>query len=226
MLRTAETIIPRTTADIVFEKLRDEIVTLELLPGSKISEAEVAARLGVSRQPVRDAFNRLGNLDLLWIRPQRATVVRGFSMASIENARFVRMAVEIELVERACHVWDKARAKALAANIAQQEAAIAAGNTEKFHALDYTFHRQVCELAGYPLAFELIEQSKRKVDRICVLSLSRYEEVQTLLTDHKEIADALEQNSVVEARSVLKRHLERLDATIREIHEQHSEYFE
>ena len=60
----------RTSADVVFESLFEEIVALDLLPGAKMSEVEVAKRFGVSRQPVRDAFSRLGSLGLLVIRPQ------------------------------------------------------------------------------------------------------------------------------------------------------------
>ena len=61
----------RTTADVVFEQLHREIASLTLLPGTKLSEAEVARRFGVSRQPVREAFSRLGNLELLLVRPQK-----------------------------------------------------------------------------------------------------------------------------------------------------------
>lgn len=77
----------RTTADVVFERLRDEIVSLELLPGTKLSEIDVAKRFDISRQPVSDAFSRLGNLELLLVRPQKATVVRGFSMERVAHAR-------------------------------------------------------------------------------------------------------------------------------------------
>jgi len=44
----------KSTADVVFDRLHAEIVSLEILPGAKISEAEIARRFGVSRQPVRD----------------------------------------------------------------------------------------------------------------------------------------------------------------------------
>lgn len=226
MQTSSEPLIPRTTADLVFAKLHEEIVTLQLLPGTKISEAEVASRLGVSRQPVRDAFNRLNNLDLLLIRPQRATVVRGFSMENINNSRFVRRAVELEVVERACAVWDDASAAALEANLAQQRAAIAAEKIDQFHALDFDFHKLICELSGYPLAFEVIETSKRKVDRICMLSLGRYEEVSSVLADHEKIAAALKSGSVEDARVLTKKHLSRLDDTINGIHEANAEYFE
>ncbi len=217
---------PRTTADLVFDKLRDEIVTLEMLPGTKISEADVARRLGVSRQPVRDAFSRLDNLELLWVRPQRATIVRGFSMDAIENARFVRQSVELEVVEQACSVWDTSRSEALDENLALQQEAIDAGRIEQFHALDYQFHQLICRLSGNPLAFEAIENSKRKVDRLCLLSLGKNEEVQTLLDDHRTIAQALCDGSIKAVRAITRTHLSRLNDTIQEIYNTHSEYFE
>ena len=63
----------RTSVDDIFDVLRKEILSLALRPGDKLSETDVAARFGVSRQPVRGAFNRLANQDLLVIRPKRAT---------------------------------------------------------------------------------------------------------------------------------------------------------
>jgi len=221
-----EILTPRTTTDVVFETLQEEILSLKLLPGTKISEAEIARRLGVSRQPVRDAFNRLGNMDLLLIRPQRATEVRGFSMQQIDYARFLRMALELEVIEQACGAWDADRSAALRANLAAQEAAMNAGEVEQFHALDYAFHRMICELSGQPLAFETIQQSKRKIDRLCVLSLDSHTEVAAIYADHTDIVDALDTGSVESARRVMRRHLSRLDATIVKIHAEHSEYFE
>ena len=82
----------RTSVDDIFDYLHDEILSLRLRPGDKISEAEIASRFGVSRQPVRDAFSRLANLDLLLIRPQRATEVRRFSSREIEKSSFIRAA--------------------------------------------------------------------------------------------------------------------------------------
>ena len=87
----------RTSVDEVFDYLHDQIAALDLLPGDKISEADMAARFGISRQPVRDAFSRLANLDLLLIRPQRATEVKRFSMRWIMSftRRFVKLRAPI-----------------------------------------------------------------------------------------------------------------------------------
>lgn len=226
MLETTDLLERRTTTDVVYDRLHEDIVSLKLLPGTKLSEAEVARSFGISRQPVRDAFNRLANLDLLLIRPQKATEVRGFSMERIAHARFVRLAVELEVIRRACAVWDDRRAEELESNLEQQQHAIDTGQPETFHALDQEFHKLICELGGCPMTVETIEECKQKVDRLCMLGLGRQREAATLLEDHRKLADALGEGAADEATIIARRHLARLDDTIAEIQRTHSEYFE
>lgn len=216
----------RTTTDVVFDRLLEEIVSLELLPGAKLSEVDVARRFGVSRQPIRDAFNRLSNLDLIVVRPQKATKVRGFSMQHIADARFIRLAVELEVVRRACPVWDASSAEALQRNLEEQRQSIASDDFEKFHTLDYSFHQLICDKGGSPLIFETIQECKRKVDRLCMLSHNRKNELSILFEDHQELANALKNGLPDEAIAITRRHLNRLDDTIAEIHRSHPEYFE
>lgn len=226
MLDLVENAQRRTTIDVVFDELFDEISSLKLLPGSKLSETEIAHRFGVSRQPVRDAFKRLESMDLLLIRPQRATEVRGFSMSRITHARFVRLAVELEVIRHACSIWDDQRTDKLEENLELQRQSLAMGQPERFHGLDYEFHKLICELSGCHLAFETIKDNKNKVDRLCVLSLDRKNEFAVLLEDHERIAGALKNRAAEKATDAARQHLARLDATIEDIHQSHSEYFE
>ena len=131
MLELVENLQRRTTTDVVFEQLHEEIASLTILPGAKLSESEIAQRFGVSRQPVRDAFNRLENLDLLLIRPQRATEVRGFSLKRVAHARFIRLAVELEVIRHACSLWDAARADTLDQNLQQQRHVLESGQSKR-----------------------------------------------------------------------------------------------
>ena len=216
----------RSTADVVFDHLFEEIVTLTLLPGTKISEAEVAKRFGVSRQPIRDAFRRLGGLNLLSIRPQRATVVRRFSLDEIQNTRFLRLAIELEVVEHACTIWGEEQTELLNGNLAAQRAAIASTNMTEFHQLDYDFHQLICEAAGRPLAFDMIQSCKRHVDRLCVLSLSEGDGQDNVLSDHVNIAEALADRDTARARAHIRSHAGRLDPVITEIHQAHPDYFQ
>ncbi|MCF2871167.1 GntR family transcriptional regulator [Octadecabacter sp. G9-8] len=216
----------RTSVDEVFDYLHDQIATLALRPGDKISEAEMAARFGISRQPVRDAFSRLANLDLLLIRPQRATEVKRFSMREIEKSRFVRAAVEMEVLRRAAERCDAAGADRMDAIILEQEKAIKDRDVDGFGALDYKFHKVLCEISGADFAFDVIMAEKAKVDRLCRLGLSKEQRLPDLMEDHKRIADAIKAHDAERAVDVGQFHLARLDETIDRITATNANYFE
>lgn len=225
MQRLDKTSPRRTNADQVFDYLQEQITTLQLLPGAKISEAEIAAKFGVSRQPVRDAFSRLDNLDLVMIRPQRATVVRKFSLRAIEMARFVRLSVELEIIHRAALAWDGHLAPQFDANIKAQKQAQATNDVDAFHELDYEFHRLFCIAADAEDAFQIIAENKEKVDRLCVLSLANEESMAVLIDDHVMMVEQLKKNDQNGVTQMARRHLSRLDDTIAEIHRTHAAFF-
>ncbi|MEO1794952.1 MAG: GntR family transcriptional regulator [Pseudomonadota bacterium] len=217
----------RTTTDAVFDELHDEIITLELPPGTKLSEADVARRFGVSRQPVRDAFNRLSRMELLTVRPQRATEVKGFSLERIADARFIRLSVELEVLRQACVNWTAAKARALDENVDQQRRCVETSDPETMRVLDYAFHRRICELADYPRAFEAIYAQKQKVERLCVLGFEKKSrELHLVLGDHERIARALKSKSFDRVEAATRKHLSRLDDTIADVHSAHAGFFE
>jgi DNA-binding GntR family transcriptional regulator len=216
----------RTSVDEVFDYLHNEIATLGLRPGDKISEAEMASKFDISRQPVRDAFSRLANLDLLLIRPQRATVVKRFSMREIEKSRFVRAAVEHEVLRRAAERCDDVGAAMLAAAVKRQEDALQKCDVDRFGLLDYEFHETLCVIAGAEFAFDVIMKEKAKVDRLCRLGLSKEERMPELLADHMGIAEAVKAHEGDRAVEFGTLHLSRLDETIERITATNSSYFE
>ncbi|PTX56304.1 GntR family transcriptional regulator [Litoreibacter ponti] len=215
----------RTSADVVFDYLYEQISSLELMPGTKISEAEIASKFGVSRQPVRDAFSRLDNLDLLLIRPQKATVVKKFSLTSIATARFARLAIELEVMHRAVDAWDGMLLAEFEASLDAQGQAVASRDVEGFHALDYDFHRLLCRAAKCEFAFELISENKAQVDRLCVLSLTGADSMGVLVEDHKAMLAHLKARDTAALCAATRLHLSRLDSTVETIYKDHASYF-
>ena len=215
-----------TTLDDIFEYLYEQISTLNLAPGDKISEAEIASQFGVSRQPVRDAFRRLENMDLLLIRPQRATVVKRFSTREIAKSRFVRLSVEKEVLLRAAQNCDAEAGKVLDVEIEKQTKLIQDKNYDAFGKLDYEFHKILCQIANADFAFDVIMQEKSKVDRLCVLSLSNEDKMPDLVSDHQRIADAVKANNSIDAIEEGILHLARLNETIANIYEKNANYFD
>ncbi len=216
----------RTSVDVVYDYLHNAIVTLDLLPGDKISEAEIASQFGVSRQPVRDAFSRLENLNLLLIQPQKATEVKRFSLKEITKSRFVRASVEAEVLRRAAREVTPAGASLLDICLAQQEHVVAHGSYEEFGKLDYEFHRALCRVAKVDFAFEVISFEKGNVDRLCMLSLSKEDRMEQLVEDHRKIAACIKVGDAEGAVEAGMFHLTRLDATIEAIFEGNPDYFE
>ena len=216
----------RTSVDEIFDYLYEEIRSLRLRPGDKISEADIAARFGVSRQPVRDCFSRLESIDLLKIRPQRATEVKRFSLREIEKSRFVRSAVEAEVLRRAAKYCDDTDAAKLDASIQPQKDARDSGNYQAFGELDYQFHQLLCDIAKAGYAFEVISFEKAKVDRLCMLSLSHEQRMPQLVEDHEAIAGAVKAGDAEAAVAAGMLHLSRLDDTIDGIVSSRSDYFE
>lgn len=215
-----------TSIDDIYDYLHEAISSLRLSPGDKISEAEIAAQFGVSRQPVRDAFRRLENDDLLLIRPQRATRIKRFSTLAIKKARFVRQAVETEVLRLAASLCDEAGAALLDKEMEKQNQLIAKRNFDNFGPLDYSFHKTLCAVAKSEFAFDVIMAEKSKVDRLCLLSLAKEDKMTALIADHQRIADAVKANDAKTAIEVGTFHLARLDDTIANIYDKNANYFE
>lgn len=218
--------IRRTTADELFDQLRADIEKLRLLPGTKISEANVAQQYNVSRQPVREALIRLDNLELVQIRPQKATIVRRMSKSSIRQARFVRLSVELEIARRACRLYDGTLDKAFRENLDKQSGCLKTEVFTDFNRLDREFHSLLCQAAQCHDAIEIIDQCKAKVDRLCALSLTDPSSAQSVLEDHHRILECLLAKDADQLCAETEQHLQRLDSTIRYIQQNHEDYFD
>jgi DNA-binding GntR family transcriptional regulator len=76
------------------------------------------------------------------------------------------------------------------------------------------------------MAFEVMLDCKQKVDRLCLLSLEKSSEANSILKDHRDIAAGMSASSVEQAQASVRKHLSRLDQTIAFIHNKHPYYFE
>lgn len=215
-----------TTTEEVFRLLKADIIAMRLEPGAKISEVEVAKSCGVSRQPVREAFMRLGDLNLLEIRPQRATRVRKISHQDLRNTRFIRAAVEVEVVRTAAQIATPESLAAIDANLAEQQAAVAAGDATGLKALDYEFHRLICIAADRLPAFKVIAENKTHTERACMLELADAAGMQEVFDGHSEILEAIRKGDAEKAVAQTRIHLDHLDATLEAASKNNPDYFE
>lgn len=198
-LRLGEPIAPQ-----ILKSLRARIVRGDLVPGTRISEAEIAERHKVSRQPVREAFIRLAEESLVEVRPQRGTFVRKISMEAVMGARFVREAVEADIVKLLATLRPVGALDELRRLVAAQSEV--AGDPVKFLALDEAFHRTLAAAARQQLAWRTVEAIKVQTDRVRHLS-AVHVPVATLISQHGAIVDAITRGDVAGAEGAMRRHL-------------------
>ncbi|KQT54762.1 hypothetical protein ASG43_04160 [Aureimonas sp. Leaf454] len=213
-----------TIAESIHEELRRAILELRLQPGTKISEAEIARRLGVSRQPVREAFARLGRSGYLRIQPQRATEVVRISTREVMNAHFIREALEVATARRAALESPPGMAERLGACLARQEAAQEADDRTSFQREDDAFHFAIAKEAGCGFAWRLIDEQKAQMDRVRFLSLAFGQPA--ALSDHRAIVAALRTGDPDAAEAAMRGHLARIVGVVERLRQDFAHYFQ
>lgn len=208
----------------VYRILRKRIIRAELTPGSLISESEIARAFSLSRQPVREAFIKLSEDGLVEVRPQRGTLVRKISMAAVKDARFVREAIEADVVKLVAERSDPAVVSELRAQIALQRA-VASGDHMRFMKLDELFHRTLSEAAGKAYAWKIIEDVKAQMDRVRYLSLLQFP-MNKLIAQHEAVVDAIDKGDADQADQALREHLREILTDLPEIAKAKPEFFE
>lgn len=213
-----------SVADLVYETLRERILSLELQPGSKLSEVEVSTQMDVSRQPVRDAFYRLSKLGLLVIRPQRSTKVSLISETATLQARYIRTALETETVRTATEQLTDRDFDALSNLLTAQKDALQDDDRALFHTLDDQFHREICERSGVAFAWDLIHENKAHMDRVRIATLSFASH--QALDDHFAIFEPMKRRDAEAAVAAMRIHLSRIKDLVDRIQDEKHEWFE
>lgn len=215
-----------STRDYAYEEIRDQIVMLDLEPGSKVSENEISTLLGISRTPVREAFVRLVQDKLLEVYPQKGTFVSLIDLNFVEEARFIREHLERAIVREACHDFSEADMLYLEENIKKQESTILEDDHQKLYELDELFHQAISRGAGKERVWSVIQQEKAHLNRIRVLSLSANIDWGVILTQHKEIIASIKEQNEEEADELMRMHLTKLRMDQQELKQKFPDYFE
>lgn len=189
----------------IAQLLRDRIIRNHLKPGDRISETEIARTYDVSRQPVREAFIKLSEQGLLAVLPQRGTIISKIAYQAVLDARFLREAVEADIVRILASTHDTAVITELRAQLAAQRA-VPKDAPETFIRLDEQFHQTLADGAGKGDAWKLIEGVKSQMDRVRFLSLENFP-VERLIQQHTAVVDTVEAQDVDGAEWNARRHL-------------------
>lgn len=210
--------------DYALRVIKENIIRLELEPGSSISDREVAAGLSLSRTPVREALLELAKAKAVDIYPQRGSVVSLIDYDLVEEACFVRSVLETAVVEVVCGKATEASLEELESNVKLQWFYLKERVTEKLLELDDEFHRLMFKTAGKLQAYQMMKGMMIHFDRVRNMALGTIKD-RSLVEDHEKILEAVRDRDPKAARTLMERHLKRYQVDEEEIRRRYPGYF-
>jgi DNA-binding GntR family transcriptional regulator len=197
---------PGPLRERVYEALLELITTRALRPGQHLVESELAGHLGVSRQPVREALQRLNTEGWVDLRPAQGAFVHEPTEEEADQLLTVRTLLEAEAARLAAAHADSDGIAVLHELCAEGEQAVAAEDVDRAVALNAAFHSKVMELAGNTVLAGLAAQVDRRV-RWYYTPVARQRGRQSWV-EHRELIAAVEARDERRATELMRAHTE------------------
>ncbi|MEU0526404.1 MULTISPECIES: GntR family transcriptional regulator [Streptomyces] len=202
---------PGPLRERVYEALLELITVRSLRPGQHLVESELAGHLGVSRQPVREALQRLNTEGWVDLRPAQGAFVHEPTEAEADQLLSVRTLLEAEAARLAAANSGSAGIAALEALCAKGEQSVADDDVELTVATNAAFHAKVMELAGNVVLAELAAQVDRRV-RWYYAPVARQRGKQSWI-EHRALIAAISARDEEAATAVMRSHTEQTRTT-------------
>ena len=219
-----ERLAGETARDYAFRVLKDNITSLELKPGTLVSENEIAMELGVSRTPVREAIIDLAKASLIVILPQRGSYVGLIDPQMVEESRFLRQVLDRAVIQVACDLATDKDIAELEENVHLQEFYLEKDNPSKIYELDNEFHQLIYKAADKTTIYDMRATMMIHFDRVRTLSVATVKDMK-IVSDHRGMLEAIKAKDKDEAVRLVDKHLSRYQVDELSIKEQYPEYF-
>ncbi|MBL0945163.1 MAG: GntR family transcriptional regulator [Hydrogenophaga sp.] len=193
---------PRLLTDVVGERIREAIVTGDLKLGEQVSEAQLAARMGVSKTPVREALVRLQSQGLVEIHPQRGTFVFTLSPQQLAHLLQFRAMVEIEALREAMATHPQALLQRMAQCVKEMKVAERAKDLPALARIDMSFHHaffECCDNQYLRASYELLRHQ--------LTALRHRSPISNAVSSHQVLVDAVEDQDPKKAAALLRGHV-------------------
>lgn len=211
MLEDLEPIVNRPLSDQVANAVRKLILAGNIPPGQAITEVEIASRLNVSRNPVREALLKLEQDGLVVGQPYKGFVVVDLGPDDIRDLYEVRAALEGVAVERIVRNHDRGACERLATAVEQIRQAAEAGDLWQAVDAEISFHELVCEVAGNRQLAEAYRSIAHRIRLALAFDNAAYENLRDVAVEHERLLQVWAEGNPMDAVEAMRRHI--MDST-------------
>lgn len=200
--------------DVVFNTLRQAILTGELKPGERLMEIHLANRLGVSRTPIREAIRKLELEGLVTMIPRRGAEVAEITEKSLQDVLEVRRALDALSVELACDRISEAELEQLEIACKTFEEAIAGKDLKKIAHADVSLHDIIVKATGNARLVQMVNNLSEQMYRYRFEYIKDESNHQRLIEEHRIIYESLKQKEKEVASQTAKLHIDNQEASV------------
>jgi DNA-binding GntR family transcriptional regulator len=207
----------------VYERIKGEIFDFGLLPGDRFTETEVAARVGVSRTPVREALYRLEREGYIDVSARNGWSVKPFDFGLFEDLYDVRIVLELAAVRKLCDMEPGTALTALT-DMWLVPSSERVRDAQTVCEMDEAFHPDLLIAAGNLEMARIHRDISERIRIIRRLDFTQQERIASTYEEHATILDSIARRAAEETGLLLRTHIEASKAVVRQItlHRLHS----
>lgn len=200
-----------------YERLRDQIVTLQRAPGSLLDEAELMKSLHLGRTPIREGLQRLAGEGLVFIRPRRGIYVANLNLTDLQQIFELRQVLEGYAAALAAE-------RATAADVAALEEALAPldrecdpSDNQCYIEIDSAFHRALARSAHNTFLEDNLARMYNLNLRLWYFSLSKMGPVREAIEQHRAVVEAIKCHDIHIAEAAVRKHIRDFQTRVKAI---------
>ncbi len=194
--------------DVVFNTLRQAILTGELKPGERLMEIHLANRLGVSRTPIREAIRKLELEGLVTMIPRRGAEVAQITEKSMSDVLEVRRAMDALCAELACERITEEGLAQLKDACGQFERAVHTRDVKKIAQADVELHDIILQATGNKRLIQLVNNLSEQMYRYRFEYIKDFSQHERLVEEHRIIYESLLSKDKERACEAAKIHID------------------
>lgn len=200
--------------DVVFNTLRQAIITGEFVPGERLMEIALANRLGVSRTPVREAIRKLELEGLVVMIPRKGAEVARITEKDLRDVLEVRSSLEELAAGLATERLDDESREKIQTALDNFREAIETDDNPKIADCDVEFHDTVFEATQNKRLIQIINNLREQIYRYRLEYVKDTAYHVVLLKEHEELVEAMFSGDKERAQEIMKRHIDNQEETV------------
>ena len=200
--------------DVVFNTLRQAILTGELKPGERLMEIHLANRLGVSRTPIREAIRKLELEGLVTMIPRRGAEVAQITEKSMKDVLEVRRTLDALSAELACERISVEEEEALKQACLNFEAAVKTKDTKVIAKADVAIHDIIAAATGNQRLIQLINNLAEQMYRYRFEYIKDASQHERIIEEHRIIYESIVKKDKEAAAEMAKTHIDNQEKAV------------